>query len=436
MTRTLAAAVLCACMGLPACAEPVAAPMQAATATADLTANRQLLVMLRMPLPHFRPGATYEGNYPADSNRPARRRAAQELADQHHLRIVDDWPMPVIGVDCFVMERQSGTEADAVLAALARDPRVAWAQPVNLFHGQDGGDPLYPIQPDGKFWHLGELHRVSTGRGVRIAVIDSGVDVRHPDLARQVELQENFVEEGDTPPELHGTAVAGIVAAREGNGVGIAGVAPDARLLALRACWQAQGKGTLCSSFTLAKALNFAILHDARIINLSLGGPADRLLDTLVGAAQDHGTTVVGALDPARPAGGFPASSKGVIIAAAQPGALPAGARLAFLAPGTDVPTCQPGARWGLVSGSSYAAAHVSGLVALLAQLRPSASPGELEQAIVAGNRPARIKPVGNRGARTEIGGTIDACATIARAAGACACSCPSTGVTSTSSQR
>jgi hypothetical protein len=437
MSRALAAAaVLCACTGLAACAQPGAAPTQPVTADADSAASRQLLVMLRMPLPHFRPGANYEGNYPADGNGPARRRAAQELANEHHLRIVDDWAMPVIGVDCFVMERPAGTEPGPVLAALSRDPRVAWAQPVNLFHGLANGDPLYPVQPDGKFWHVSELHRISTGRGVRVAVVDSGVDVRHPDLAHQVELQENFVGDGDAPAELHGTAVAGIVAAREGNGVGIAGVAPGARLLALRACWQEPGKGTLCSSFTLAKALNFAILHDARIINLSLGGPADRLLDALVGAASEHGAAVVGALDPAQRGAGFPASAPGVITVAAQASAAPGVPRTLLLAPGTDVPTCQPGARWGFVSGSSYAAAHVSGLVALLAQLRPAATPGELERAIVAHDWPARIEPAGNRVARAAIGGTIDACATIARAAGACACSCPTTGASKTSSQR
>jgi subtilisin family serine protease len=432
MKHALAAAMLCACTGLAACAGQVAAPTEpAALGRAD--ASRQLLVMLRMPLPHFRPGVSYDGNYPVDSSRPARRRAAQELASAHHLRIVDDWPMPVIGVDCFVMEPQADSQAEAVLAALARDPRVAWAQPVNLFQGQDGGDPLYPVQPDGRYWHLRDLHRLSTGRGVRVAVVDSGIDARHPDLARQVELQQDFVADGATPAEQHGTAVAGIVAAREGNGVGIAGVAPGARLLALRACWQAPGRGTLCSSFTLAKALNFAILNDARIINLSLGGPADRLLDTLLGAAEQHGTVVVGAVDPARHNGGFPASSANVLAVAAQT-RFPSTDHAALLAPGTDIPTCQPGARWGFVSGASYAAAHVSGLVALLAELRPSAAPDELRRDIVAA-MPSSFERAGNRGARTANGGTIDACATIARAAGACACSCPPNGVLKTSSQ-
>jgi subtilisin family serine protease len=405
---------------------------QAAAATAEETpASRQMLVMLHMPPPHFRAGADYGGGYGtgpgSDPGRPARRRVAQDLAHEHGLRIVDDWPMPVIGVDCFVMEGPAGTQA-AQLSALARDPRVAWAQPVNLFHGMGQGagvaDPLYPLQPDGKAWHLAELHRVSTGRGVRVALIDSGVDSRHPDLADQVELGENFVDEQDPPPEAHGTAVAGVIAARAGNGIGIAGVAPGARLMALRACWETAGpgggEGARCSSFTLAKALNFAILHDARIINLSLGGPADRLLQTLVESAADRGATVVGAADPSRP-DGFPAAAPGVLAVATAAG----GAREGTLrAPGADVPSCLPGARWGFVSGTSYAAAHVSGLAALLVQLRPHAGPGELRHYLMTTTSSATLEHTANRGADRASGVTIDACASIARAAGTCVCSC------------
>jgi subtilisin family serine protease len=423
----LAVIVAGACFALPA----------ASAAVADETlAPRQLLVMLRMPAPHFRAGADYGGSYGtgagSDPGRPARRRVAEDLAQEHGLRLVDDWPMAVIGVDCYVMEAPAGTQAprlSAQLAALARDPRVAWAQPVSLFHGMEqagsAADPLYPLQPAARAWHVAELQRVSTGRGVRVAVIDSGVDGRHPDLADQVTLRENFVDQGDPPPEAHGTAVAGIIAARAGNGLGIAGVAPGARLMALRACWEPAGQGALCSSFTLAKALNFAILHEARIINLSLGGPADRLLQTLVEAAGARGATVVAALDPARP-GGFPGAAPAVLAVGVGEGTVE-GARAGgstLLAPGADVPSCLPGARWGFVSGTSYAAAHVSGLAALLAQLRPHAGPTELRSYMVTQSSSATLEHTANRGADPASGVTIDACASIARAFGTCVCSC------------
>ena len=68
-----------------------------------MPAERQILVMLREPAPHFRPDADYGAGYDSDAGREARRRLAAELADQHKLRLVADWPMPALGVDCFVM---------------------------------------------------------------------------------------------------------------------------------------------------------------------------------------------------------------------------------------------------------------------------------------------------------------------------------------------
>src|SRR5206468_548036 len=83
------------------------------------------------------------------------------------------------------------------------------------------------------------------------------------------------VDAREAVAELHGTAVAGIIGARADNSVGIVGVAPEAGLMALRACWQAppDESAAVCSSFTLAKALQFAIDNNAKVINLSLGGP-------------------------------------------------------------------------------------------------------------------------------------------------------------------
>jgi subtilisin family serine protease len=327
----------------------------------------------------------------------------------------------VIGVDCYLMRQDGNGGIDQALDRLARDPRVVWAQPMNSFRGLDAGDALYPAQPAARFWHLAELHKASTGRDVRVAVIDSGVDGGHPDLAGQVELRENFVDASPDRAEAHGTAVAGIIAAREGNGAGIAGVAPGARLLALRACWPGQDGTTRCDSFTLGKAINFAIMHQARIINLSLSGPADRLLQALLDVAAQRGMTVVGAADPQRADGGFPASHPGVIAVATA-----TAAGDALRAPGADIPTTLPGACWGLVSGASYAAAHVSGLAALVAQLHPSASAAQLRRDIVTVRRPGPLRHSSLAGDPQAQAGNIDACATIARITGACVCSCTS----------
>lgn len=385
--------------GAPA-VKPVPAPGQA-DPVAD-AARHQVLVMLRLPAQHFRPDASYGGGYLKDGGSAARRRVAGDIAAAHGLRLRDNWPMPAIGVDCFVMEEEGDVPLSRVVDELAHDGRVAWAQSLAEYVGLDGGDPLYPVQPAAHDWHLAELHRTSTGRDVTIAVVDSGVDASHPDLAGRVALRRNFVDDAPDVAETHGTAVAGIIGARTGNGIGIAGVAPGARLMALRACWETGAQPARCNSLTLGKAINYALENRAQIINLSLAGPPDRLLQSLLQAAVARGVVVVGAADPQRPDGGFPASFPGVIGVARSGDRHPVPSNLVY-APGTDIPTCAPGAGWRMVSGSSYAAAHVAGLAALLAQVRPRGG----VQALAAGN--------------------IDACAALSRAADACVCLCTST---------
>lgn len=408
--KRLLVLMLCLAMMLGARAED--------TPAADAT-QRQVLVMLRVPPQHYHPDGAYGGSYTDDGARVARRRLAQELAAAHGLRVRDNWAMPAIGIDCFLMEETGGTPLAQVLDALAHDARVAWAQPIADYRALGSADPLYPIQPAASDWHLAELHRVSTGRNVSVAVIDSGVDAAHPDLAGQLALRRNFVDDVPDAAEAHGTAVAGVIAARTGNGVGIAGVAPGARIMALRACWESKREPARCNSFTLGKAINYALENGARIINLSLGGPPDRLLQSLIEAALVRGVIVVGAADPQRPDGGFPASHPGVIaVARASEGRQAANTML--YAPGTDIPSCVPGAGWGMVSGSSYAAAHVAGLSALLAQLQPRADAQALRRMLGGG---AAVPATGN----------IDACAAVRRALDACVCQCTPTPVKTTS---
>lgn len=423
MKRWLALACLGAALGAAWCA-PAGAAGQEQERPDPLAqaAQRQVLVMLRLPAQHYRPDASYGGGYLKDGGSAARRRVAAAIAATHGLRLLDSWPMPAIGVDCFVMEEDDDAPLDRVLQALAHDARVAWAQPLADYHAMDGGDPLYPLQPAGHDWRLADLHRVSRGQDVSVAVIDSAVDAAHPDLAGRVALQRNFVDAALDVAELHGTAVAGIIGARAGNGAGIAGVAPGARLMALRACWEAGGRPARCNSLTLGKAVNYAIENNARIINMSLAGPPDRLLQALLQAALARGVVVVAAADPQRPDGGFPASVPGV-IGVARTGERHAAGTALLYAPGTDVPTCVPGRRWNLVSGSSYAAAHVAGLAALLAQLGPRSVAPALQRA-----------PAG--AAAMAANATIDACAALSRAADTCVCQCTSTTASAPSSTR
>lgn len=381
----------------------------------EKAAGRQLLVMLHTPARHFRPDVNYLGSYDSQLAQIARRRVAERLAGEFKLRIVDGWPMPSLGVDCFVMELTEDAAVDRLVETLSHDPRVESIQRMNLFRVLAHDDPLFPLQPTAKLWQLDEIHQLATGRNVRVAAIDSGVELDHPDLRGQISVARDFVDGRDTVAETHGTAVAGIIAARADNGVGIVGVAPQASLMALRACWQSSSDGemALCSSFTLAKALQFALDRNANVINLSLGGPADRLLERLLNVALSRGTVIVAAVDSRVAGGGFPASLPGVLAVAADNAH--DSTSTALLAPGRDIPATLPGKRWGVVSGSSFAAAQMSGLVALLLELAPNQKPHQIRETL------ALSEAVPSTSNRRTI---VDACAAIARTTHACACRC------------
>jgi len=384
----------------------------ARTQAADAThpsgaAPQQVLVLIQLPPPHFRADGNYAPGYADAGGSVARRRLATAMARSNGLKLVDDWPLPVLGVDCYVMDLPDSASAEEVAALLARDPHVAWVQPMHVFRSLGHDDPLFATQPAAVEWHLNDMHASATGRNVRVAIVDSGVQLDHPDLVGRVVGHASFAGDREERAETHGTAVAGIVAARADNHLGIAGIAPEAHLLALRACREVSARETTCSTLGLALALHAAIDRDAQVINLSLGGPFDRLIEQLVGAALTRGIPVVAAADRALSAGGFPASVPGVVaVVDENGGTTPAGM---VAAPGTDVPATLPGSRWGVVSGASYAAAHVSGMLALMidAQARSHAPSSSLQSKIVVGND-----------------GRIDSCASLGRAGAACACNC------------
>jgi subtilisin family serine protease len=247
----------------------------------------------------------------------------------------------------------------------------------------------------------------ASGRGVDIAVIDTGIDVHHPELAGRIAMSEDFVDPPAKGGETHGTAVAGVIAADAGNGIGIIGVAPDVKLLALRACWPVQGK-SVCSSFTLAKALTFALERAPQIVNLSLAGPEDPLLDRLLQLVLARGITVVAACRGPE-CDSFPASVPEVI---AVSNVEPAGAVAVasgtphvepLIAPGNDIITTMPNGTFDFVSGSSISAAHVSGIIALLLQRRPDLTPASLRLALS-----QSVRPVGTAA------GVVNACQALA----------------------
>jgi subtilisin family serine protease len=341
----------------------------------------------------------------------------QEIAQNYRLGIVYSWTMASIGEQCVVFQVPRGRSARSVARHLSTDPRVGSAQAIETFHTQGAaGDPYAHLQHSAQALRLDQAHRLATGRGVRVAVVDTGVDVGHPDLRGRVSTARSFVDRGEVSfaKDVHGTAVAGLIAATAGNEVGIMGVAPGAEIMALKACWQQPpgAREAVCNSYTLVKAVDFAITQGAQVINFSLAGPPDPLLGRLIGHALSKGIVVVAA-DGGAPALEFPASYQGVIgILGSDDTKGPAvvvGRGIATLAaPSVDILTTVPNGSYDLLSGSSFAAAQVSGIAALMLERNPRLTPAELAGVIRRTAHP--LSPAGV--------GQVDACAAVASLAG------------------
>jgi subtilisin family serine protease len=376
--------LLCALIALAGCAAAPSPPSgggERAEPPAEVRGERVLVMLPDAAPAHFRPGAG--GGYLDTARRARVLGVAQSLVKAHGGAILEAWPMPSLGLHCVLVAVPSGMTAERFADIVGHDARVEWAQQVVEYRTLGRNDPYYPLQTPARALELGDMHGLTTGRGVRVAVIDSGVDEAHPDLAGQLLPAQDFIG-GGMRAEMHGTAVAGIVGARADNGVGTVGVAPDAKVLPLRACRQRRpdAQEAACDTFAVAKAFQRAFTAEARIVNLSLTGPQDRLLGALIDRFSARGGVVVAAADRTAADGGFPASHPRVLAVA---GSHYPGARQDLLkAPGEEVLTTLPSGRWAYVSGDSFAAAHVSGVAALLLERAPSLDATRLSAALKA----------------------------------------------------
>ena len=309
------------------------------------------------------------------------RRMSEAVSKDHNLELVTDWPITELGVVCAVFRITDARELDVVIAELQADKRLQLVQKMNNFDVQSAEDPYYKLQSKQNTLDLGALHTVATGKDVSIAIIDTGVDTTHIDLAGQFDLSKNFAEDYSASfnDDRHGTAVAGIIAARDHNKQGIVGVAPDARLLALKACWpmSAGSMDSVCNTLTLALALNKAMMEKVSIINMSLAGPQDDIIALLLKKSLDRGIVVIAADGANAGDDHFPASMAGVLAVKSLPSPDVGTAQNTdayIAAPGTGVLGTAPGNTYDFFTGNSFAAANVSGLAALMMQLCGAAS--------------------------------------------------------------
>jgi len=361
------------------------------------------------------------------------RAVTHALERDYRLQEVSAWPIESLRVNCIVARVPALTARSALIAQLQRDTRVESVQPLNEFTAQSAantepapglGPPpsdrrsYFALQANLRELEVLQAHRLSQGAAVRIAIIDTGVDYQHPDLRGRIIAQRDFVAgDGEFTGDRHGTAVAGVIAATADGGLGVLGVAPESRLIALKACWPLPQNAAeaACNSFTLAQALQAAISAHVDVVNLSLAGPPDPLLARLIRYGMQHGIIYVGAVAPpdSRGVNTFPADIPGVLgVQCAEDAAQSASRHL--LAPGHGILTLVPGGHYDFASGSSLATAEVTGIVALLLADGRRLPQARIEQILTRSSRrldtPAGVLT------------SVDACAAVADALARAGC--------------
>jgi hypothetical protein len=374
--------------------------------------------------PSIRAGTTprgYDviGSYDAA---PSAHRQMRSVEADYDLHEVTSWPIQPLHMHCAVLKIAEGADRAAVLAALSRDQRIKLAQPLQSFATRSLGynDPYVGLQLGFQQMDVADAHSVSRGDGVKVAIIDTGVDTQHPDLLGNVVVAANFVDsdEAQFRRDRHGTEVAGVIGAVANNHEGIVGVAPGARLMVFKACAQTlpESDAARCNSFTLARALVAAMDARAQVVNMSLAGPEDELLRDLIREGVRRGILFVGAaaLDTSANDLGF-LHQPGVIEVASSDAGLHSDTVL--FAPGRDVLTLLPGGHYDFASGASIATANVTGVVALLLAKNPQLNPGSARKLL----------------RDTSLHDSVNACAAVAAAVGRGSCEpyVPATGARS-----
>ncbi|WP_394435424.1 type VII secretion-associated serine protease mycosin [Streptomyces sp. SGAir0957] len=264
--------------------------------------------------------------------------------------------------------------------------------------------------------HTQEAWRTTKGAGITVAVLDTGVDDQHPDLAGNVLAGKDLIGfgagRGDTPWARHGTAIAGIIAGHghgAGNGDGVIGIAPEAKILPVRVILEdgdsSRAKARETRGNALAEGIRWAADNGADVINLSLGDDsptahAEAGEDEAVQYALKKGVSVVASAGNGGKKGdhiSYPAAYPGVISATAVDSD---GNRADFstrrwyasvAAPGRGIVTADPDRKYYSAWGTSAASAFVSGAVALVRAAHPGLSPAQIKQLLedTAGNPPA-----------------------------------------------
>lgn len=314
------------------------------------------------------------------------------LAQQYGLTYVDGLFVELLDRDIhrfsFGVERSLGD----VIATLQADGRAATVQASYVFSIQSSTKISAADEAQAALQYaLAKLrvpaaHTRATGKTVKVAVIDTQVDAGHPEL-KGAELQSfDAVSDGVDKADPHGTAITGIIAARKT----LRGVAPNVQILAVRAFAAENKELGVADTMSLLRGMEWAEEQGARVFNMSFAGPKDPLLLELIDALHARSVIMIAASGNAGPKAAplYPAAHEHVIAVTATDFAdklykrANRGEHITLAAPGVDILVVMPDGKFGMMSGTSLATAHISGLVALLLEGNPELGSTEIRDLI------------------------------------------------------
>ena len=345
---------------------------------------------------------------------------ADALARRHGLERISSENLPLLGGTIGLFRIVDRRPVETVRREFAADASVRSVQFNFRYFLQD--QKKAPTEGDAAQYVVAQLrlpqaHQLARGMNVTIAVIDSGVDARHPELANSV--ADNFDALGSKEgPHVHGTGIAGAIVAH----ARLMGSAPEARLLAIRA-FGAGSKGAESTSYVILRGLNYAAEHGAQIINMSFAGPKDPLIERGIAATAARGILMVAAAGyaGAKSPPLYPAANPTVIAVSgtdAQEKLFTAsnrGNHIAIAAPGTDIFLPAPDEKYQITSGTSFSAAYVSGVAALVLERNPALKPNDVRAILM-----KTARDLGAPGRDDQFGaGNADAFAAVTAAAAA-----------------
>jgi hypothetical protein len=355
------------------------------------------------------------------------------IETRFRLTRLDVQPIPLLGSTFYRFRIPNRSSVPAVIRSLETESRVASAQPNYLYTLQQTqaadqakpdtaaptksaseGDPAqYAIAK----MHLQEAHAIAKGSAIRIAVIDSAIDPDHPELTGTIAGSFDTLKP-PFAPHAHGTAIAALIAGHSR----LMGSAPEARILAVQA-FDPAGSTAEATTFNILKGIDWSVTQHARIINMSFAGPADPGIHRALQAAHKKGVVLIAAAGNAGASSPplYPAADPNVIAVTATDAndalfnGSNRGRHVAIAAPGVDILIAVPGAAYQISTGTSYSAAEVSGVVALMLQRKSDLTPDKVRELLL-----ATAKDLGKTGRDDDFGaGLTDAFRAVSEVPGA-----------------